>query len=88
MSAIEFEFTFVAEPPPVRHGRNTLYDAFRSALRGRSGEWAIYPKEMSDLSAKRTAANINRGMKMWPKGEFEARASGKHVYVRFIGGAS
>lgn len=89
MSVSEFEFTFVDTPPPPSRGRNALYAAFREALRGRPGEWAIWPREFKNKNAaSATVANITRGRSpAFPAGEFEARASDGVVYVRYVGGA-
>lgn len=90
MTDTEFEFQFVAAPPPREYGRNRLYSEFAEALRSRPGEWAIWPREVKNkTTASATAMNIKRGkLANFPDGEFDARAAQGVVYVRYVGSAS
>lgn len=84
------DFVFVEElPPSPPSGRNARYTEFSDALRGRPGEWAIWPVQLKNtVVANTVAGNVRRGaLKNFPAGEFEAVQRGLTVYVRYVGGA-
>ena len=83
------EFVFVdGLPPEPTRGRNGKYTEFADALRGRPGEWAIWPVKLkNDLTARTVTASVRRGtLKNFPAGQFEATQRGTTVYARYVGG--
>lgn len=80
-----------AAPPATaifNGGTRGRYAAFSDALRGRPGEWAVFPREGgSSSSASSAAANIRAGKTKGfePKGAFETAVDGATIYVRFVG---
>lgn len=77
---------------PVGRGRGASLENRRAAseLRGRPGEWGQWPREYgSEESAVVAAWRIRRGgLGCGPSGAFDARAVGRVVLVRFLGGSA
>lgn len=67
---------------------NSFYVQVAAALRAKSGQWAELPREFaSEDSAKNTATRIRTGrMASMPKGEFEAVAYEKTLWMRHVSG--
>lgn len=79
------------KPPQVALDAQTVhrsqYGELALALRERKGEWARVPREFASLdSARNTATNMRRGLvKGFVKGEYEAIAHDKRIWVRWVG---
>lgn len=79
------------KPPQVALDAQTVhrsqYGELALALRERKGEWARVPREFASMdSARNTATNMRRGVvKGFIKGEYEAIAHDKQIWVRWIG---
>jgi hypothetical protein len=84
--------SIVWEDPPESRGRGsrTAWKAEAAMLRRAPGKWArVSEKTGKDAygAAQTLAYNIRRGKlrAFQPAGDFEARASGGVVWVRFVG---
>lgn len=60
---------------------------FAAELRARPGEWARWPKVLTENTLRVLPTQINKGRYVsFPAGEFEAATRDGIVYVRYTGG--
>lgn len=62
-----------------------VYAEFAAALRGRPGEWGVWPVRSMNQGHVRSNVAAGRYVAM-PRGEFQARVHGGRCLVRYIGG--
>lgn len=87
--------TWQDPPATARRGRPTdpAILEFAAALRRRSGQWAVLPKEFpTNVRSGAAAQSIRKGSAAFPKGEFEAASrtvdGAAKVFVRHIKAAA
>lgn len=74
-------------PPRGRPGRplDPVLLQFASELKAHPGEWAAWPKEITDATRRTLVTNIRNGnYAAFPPAEFEAAQRDNVVYVRAL----
>jgi len=76
------------DPPTPRGGALNRREQRELAeqLRGRPGDWAVFPTHGSYVAARALASRISRGRQSAFREGFEAMCRDGVVYVRYVGG--
>ncbi|MFE3060659.1 hypothetical protein [Nocardia sp. NPDC059239] len=85
-------FEFVDQLPPSKGNAGRRLDPllfeFAQALRANPGQWAKWPRAISERRSRQIHWEIKRGMRRaLPPGEFEACSRAGVAYARYIGGS-